>query len=88
MSWRGYGVAQEVHQKAPKLTKVHQSGFHSMTAKYFDFALSDYCDPFFGLNGHLKVDKSQSKPWWGHGGVMGSHMGCTKTHQNASKWSP
>ena len=30
-SWRSHGVAHEVHQKAPKCTKMHQNGHHLMT---------------------------------------------------------
>ena len=84
-SWRGHGIAHEVHQKAPKLTKMHQSGIQSTTAKYFNFVLSDYCDPFLDLMDTWKWIKVRAS----HGGAMEGLWGrtwgapkCTKMHWN------
>ena len=71
---------------------MDQNGHHIMTEqKCFEFVLSDLNDRFSGLNGHLKGDRSQYKPWRGHGFTHEVHQNApkwTKMDQNGPKWSP
>ena len=81
--WRGYGVAHGVHQNAPKRTKMHQNGHHSVTEQSVsNLSRVTY---IFGLNGHLKEARSQSMSRRGHGVAHEVHPKApklTKMHQS------
>ena len=84
-SWRGHGVTHEMHQNALKCTKMHQNGHHLMTEQNcFEFVLSDLYDLFLDWMDTWKGIGARTS----HGGILGSHMRCTKMHQNEPKWSP
>ena len=82
-SWRGHGIAHEVHLNAPKCTKMITIAWQS---KVFLICPEWLSSSIFGLDGHCtwkRIGVTAS-----HGGVTGSHMRCTKMHQNVPKWSP
>ena len=67
---------------APKHTKMHQNGHHSMTEQ--SVLNLSWVNDIFGLNGHLKKARSQSMSWRGHGVALKVHENepkCTKMHQ-------
>ena len=75
-------ISWQMYKNAPKCTKMDQNGNHIMTKqKCFEYVLRDLYD--------LLLD--QMDTWKGigvstsHGGVIGSHIRCTKMHQNVSK---
>ena len=79
-SWRGHGVAHEVHQNGPKRTKIDQNGpkwspYHDR-AKVSWICLEWLIWSFSWLNGHMKMEKSQNKSGRGH---VVTH----EVHQNA-----
>ena len=74
-SWRGHRVTHKMHQNAPKWSPYHDR------AKVFRICAEWLIWSFSGLNGHLKGDRSQYKPWRGHGFTH-------EVHQNAPQfWS-
>ena len=60
-SWRGHGVAYEVHQNAPKWVKINQNGCQSMTVQTVSKLSSVTNIIFSGLDGHFKGNMSQIK---------------------------
>ena len=71
-SWRGHGDAHDVHQNAPKCTKMAwQSNEFWIYPEWLIWSI-------LGLNGHLEGYRSQSKSWRGFGVAH-------EVHQNAPK---
>ena len=81
-SYRGHGVAHEVHHNAPKCTKLHQNCFHSMT-ELCVLNLSWVTNVIY-----FWIKKTHRKRIWVRASqrvaeqVKGSHMRSTKMYQN------
>ena len=77
-SLRGHGVAHNVQQNATKLTKMHQNSHCTITEQRISNLSRVTYVIHFWSKWTLKRGKQSEQ-------VMGSHIRCTKMHQNAPK---